>query len=227
MSIASPRTYKAVSALRPFPVLFPGESEEEFSRLFDGLVDEWEPIGAVERQVIYSLAELLWRRDHLDVSQRMQNALDDFGPVFENKDKPGWNEDIALLNHLKAEAAALPFFAEYLNKMSESQETSRKIGRSLIELAEKGLDCPAEVIMAESAANMQIARNSDEYTFDQLERSLKLKAYIDNCIEATVRFLILLKRHNAAAASTVNRVAKHRRAPRGRYRQPAGSTAVG
>ena len=45
--------------------ILPGESETEFAKLHGDLVSEWAPNGALESEVVASMAHLLWRRKNL------------------------------------------------------------------------------------------------------------------------------------------------------------------
>jgi hypothetical protein len=45
--------------------ILPGESEAEFAKLHEDLVREWVPKGALENEIVASMAHLLWRRKNL------------------------------------------------------------------------------------------------------------------------------------------------------------------
>ena len=42
-------------------VLVPGESPEEFDAMKDGLISDWQPVGAQEHQLVTEIAEQYWR----------------------------------------------------------------------------------------------------------------------------------------------------------------------
>jgi hypothetical protein len=45
--------------------ILPGESAVEFAKLRRGLISEFGPIGALENEIILSLAHYLWRKKNL------------------------------------------------------------------------------------------------------------------------------------------------------------------
>ena len=63
------RIKKAHSALKhagySATSILPGESEAEFTKLHADLVCEWTPNGALENEIVASMAHFLWRRKNL------------------------------------------------------------------------------------------------------------------------------------------------------------------
>jgi hypothetical protein len=63
--------------------ILPGESETEYAKLHGDLVREWAPNGALENEVVASMAHLLWRRKNLatfrvaELAQRRMTQIRD------------------------------------------------------------------------------------------------------------------------------------------------------
>jgi hypothetical protein len=54
--------------------LLPGESRVEFEKLREDLVDEFAPDGALENDVVSTVARLLWRKQNLSTSRTAELA---------------------------------------------------------------------------------------------------------------------------------------------------------
>jgi hypothetical protein len=54
--------------------LLPGESIEEFEKLHAQLLDELRPDGALEHDIVATIARLLWRKEHLHILDLAQEA---------------------------------------------------------------------------------------------------------------------------------------------------------
>jgi hypothetical protein len=54
--------------------VLPGEDVEEFRQLLKSLREEWRPRGETEEDAVRTLAELLWRKNRLDIFDHMQLA---------------------------------------------------------------------------------------------------------------------------------------------------------
>jgi hypothetical protein len=50
--------------------VLPGEDPEEFDRHHQSLIDEFEPSGPTECDVVLSLAKCMWRKSRLDIYAR-------------------------------------------------------------------------------------------------------------------------------------------------------------
>ena len=83
--------------------ILPGESRSRFKRLHRGIIAELCPDGALEHEIVRSIAQLVWRKQNLGtfrkvelLKQRYQAILSEYLPpepfesllVYENNEKP-------------------------------------------------------------------------------------------------------------------------------------------
>ena len=48
-------------------ILLPGENAADLGKLFGDLIDEFSPNGALEEDIVATMARLLWRKHHIGV----------------------------------------------------------------------------------------------------------------------------------------------------------------
>jgi hypothetical protein len=74
--------------------LLPGEDAAAFKKLHDALIDELSPVGALEVDIVESIARLVWRKRHLATSrvgdsvldEKITNPFDDIDPDKKRKE---------------------------------------------------------------------------------------------------------------------------------------------
>ena len=74
--------------------LLPGEDAAAFKKLHDALIDELSPVGALEVDIVESIARLVWRKRHLAASrvgdsvldEKITNPFDDIDPDKKRKE---------------------------------------------------------------------------------------------------------------------------------------------
>jgi hypothetical protein len=82
-------------------LIMPGESPLDFRKLHDELVDEWKPSGPTQRDAVFDLVELKWRKLRLKNFVRARLRLETSDP-----DHPAFNEEkglICFLAYLRAQ----------------------------------------------------------------------------------------------------------------------------
>src|SRR4051812_28287972 len=65
--------------------LLPGENAAAFDRLRQELIDELAPNGALEEDILDTLARLLWRKQHLSTFRMAQLAQDRYSGILNEK----------------------------------------------------------------------------------------------------------------------------------------------
>ena len=65
--------------------LLPGENAAAFDRLRQGLIDELAPNGALEDDILDTLARLLWRKQHLSTFRMAQLARGRYSRIVDEK----------------------------------------------------------------------------------------------------------------------------------------------
>ena len=69
------------------PVL-PGESQEAYDQLSDDLWCLYDPVGRIEENLVETMVDALWRKEHIDVFQRAFEARKKWGAYFEYPGDP-------------------------------------------------------------------------------------------------------------------------------------------
>ena len=78
--------------------ILPNEDREEFDRLHQSLIVEFEPSGPTEKDAVLSLAKVMWRKSQLAIYRVADMARETFGSVFANQDDPFWDFDLEFIN---------------------------------------------------------------------------------------------------------------------------------
>src|SRR6266540_3613454 len=87
--------------------VLPGEDPAEFDRFHQSLVDEFEPSGPTEDDVVLSLAKCLWRKARLQIYAYGAKAREEWAEVFgPNAPTPCAEDNLNLLVYKAAKAAA-------------------------------------------------------------------------------------------------------------------------
>jgi hypothetical protein len=73
---------KRAAGFAPTPVL-PGESQEEYERLWEDLWERYQPVGPLEEDLVETIIAVLWRKTHLGVFQRAFEARVKWGFYFD------------------------------------------------------------------------------------------------------------------------------------------------
>jgi hypothetical protein len=95
--------------------VLPGENAQEFNRLHQSLIDEWEPSGPMECDTVLSFAKCMWRKSRLtiylqiadartkaDFVDPLQPAFDAFAAASKDDPRPTPPEWLALAKELSA-----------------------------------------------------------------------------------------------------------------------------
>jgi hypothetical protein len=91
--------------------VLPGENAQEFKRLHQSLIDEWEPSGPTECDAVLSFAKCMWRKSRLTIYAQLAAArtkVNDVDPLqsaldaYEAAGKAAWDSDAPLRGPQKA-----------------------------------------------------------------------------------------------------------------------------
>jgi hypothetical protein len=92
---------KCAVGFAPKPV-WPGESQEAYDQLFDDLVWQYDPVGRIEENLVETIVDALWRKEHIDVFQRAFEARRKWGAYFKYPGDPEGVSRISRADQLAA-----------------------------------------------------------------------------------------------------------------------------
>lgn len=139
-------------------ILFPGEDQAAYKRLYDGIVAEFAPVGPVEEDIVKELADNVWRKQNLRIFRVAKLARYQYDAFFDHcRPKPlpmlmpawGVEEDTRSPEQIRAlEEAAKQRAREELSEVS-------------LQLVEMGEEITIEHYMAELTVLDRINANID------------------------------------------------------------------
>jgi hypothetical protein len=122
--------------------LLPGECREEFDNLVEDLSVQHDPVGPAEKDAVQSMADAIWRKQHLNIFQQAFEARMKLGSHFEYPGDPNgyqrkWQEDfqwfVATSTKAMGNAVTKMVEIELAKSRSDSAEASNENGKCSVE----------------------------------------------------------------------------------------------
>jgi hypothetical protein len=167
--------------------LLPGESRTDFEKLHRDLIKELQPKGALEDDIVYTIARLTWRKQNLATFRKAEVAKEDireikYRQVLESIERSGEDDENG--------EGQLDQGNSFDENGSESEEPEDPIG-------EEGR---RELGTAYALAEMGYASTTNRL-LDDLEIERRLDGQVDSCLKRLL-FLRGLKSVTPVASST-------------------------
>ena len=157
--------------------VLPGESRSGFKRLHRGVIAELCPDGAIEHEIVRSIAQLVWRKQNLGtfrkvelLKQRYQAIRSEYLPR---------DPIVSLLEYGS-------------NKKTEENKPQR----------EGGLQAAEDQARKELGRNYQLVEIGDTATVESLMRELEIEERLDAMIDRQLKRLLLLRGIKSLPASS-------------------------
>ena len=176
--------------------LLPGEDSEEFDRFHRSLIDEFEPSGPTECDIVLSLANSMWRKSRLNIYTLAAQARKRWGVVFEDRDNPSWSLHAGL-------AKKFVQGSEPLRKALSSAEECRKTNKELLpHWLQLQKDCAAYLnaddeeqlkMQDEGIVGLLLSALGEQITVEALINEIELNDRLDARIDRLLKRLFQVK----------------------------------
>jgi hypothetical protein len=176
--------------------VLPGEDPEEFDRFHRSLIEEFEPSGPTECDIVLSLANSMWRKSRLNIYALAAEARKIWGDVFDNRDNPYWSIDVGLLKKFMQETERLR------NVLSIAEELRKADKEGLPHLVQFTKDCAACLnadeekqleMQQEGIDGLRLAALGEQITMEALINEIELNGRLDARIDRLMKRLFQVK----------------------------------
>jgi hypothetical protein len=176
--------------------VLPGEEPREFDLVHQSLIEEWEPSGPTECDIVLNLAKCMWRKSRLTIYAQAAAARTKWKFVFENREDLCWNIDTGLDRH----------FVYYLTRLKEvlplweALEKFNKKLRPQVHKVNKQLTAALEMdekdeqkLGQKSDLELELANLGEQITTESLIKEIDLEARLDARIDRLLKRLYQVK----------------------------------
>jgi hypothetical protein len=183
--------------------LLPGESRTEFLKLHRDLIKEIHPDGALEDDIVFTIARLIWRKQNLATLRRAEVAreynekiIDRWARAVLNFDEDEISEEVGenaehgekdeknSSENMEEGGQHAQYGQEYLNEHDSSDEDGSESDQS-IELEEQR--------RRELGVAYKLVEMGDAVTADRLLRDLEVERRLDSQIDSCLKRLLLVR----------------------------------
>jgi hypothetical protein len=176
--------------------ILPGEDPEEFDHFHQSLIDEFEPSGPTECDIVLSLAKCMWRKSRLSIYPRAAEARKKWGVVFDNRESPYWDMHVGLIKKFVQDSERLR------NAFSIDEELRRGLKENVPHLlqfkkhaaAVLKVDNAEELeMLQEGVAGLELAALAQQITTEALISEIELESRLDARIDRLMKRLFQVK----------------------------------
>jgi hypothetical protein len=145
--------------------VLPGEKLSDFEKLFAGLVDEFQPAGVAERDVVFTMARLFWRKQNLE--------------TFEVAQELSWRQNVFIEQEKQRRGLLVIRRERGLYESDKEFEARLQAEQDCKEAEQVG----EERARKEFGKTYQLIGVSAKRTFRTLSIEERLDAMIDKCVK--------------------------------------------
>lgn len=185
-----------------------GEDPREFEKFLASIVEELEPCGLVERELVEHIAILLWRLKRVPVMEAA--IIRERGPLMTDDDKRDKKYDAFRASMHERSKRFLLTKKEFNRARGVEEDAAAKAPEKAPEVTEKTAEAPKKEEPDPSKA-LGAALISDSQTGDALGKTLRYEATLNNTLGRTMSALLTLqeaRREREQAAKTITGISE-------------------
>jgi hypothetical protein len=185
--------YSATSVL-------PGESRAAFEKLHRGLIDELNPSGVLEDDIVADMARLVWRKQNLGTLRIAELAQD------------RWSETEEIGTEIEKENDEKEIYLR-AGVSEDDYEKGKEKYNEETRVAEEEIRVEQDRVRKELGDTFELVEIDDAATFDGLTKELDVKERLDAAIARCLKQLLLVRGVKSVAATPAAASPKRALAP--------------